>query len=433
MPRSWRISKPPRSRASGLRARLFVFLVLASFCTVRPHPVSAASFVDRRVTALSAATLLGSPGYRLVDGRRQHAAQRLRTYTRPLFFVAALSQILALLYFWASGLGARLRDALRRTRAPLFAMRFTYGALVALIAAFVSLPAALARYRVDVAFGLSNQSALNWARDGIIGAALQAIVVGLVVACIFALVDRTRLWYAYGIGGLFIVTLLMAFLEPVVVAPLYNHFSPLPRTAAARAPLAALARSAGIGSAPILVTNSLTRSSAAIAKVSGFGPTKRIVLSDALLRAATTAEVVFLTAREFGHYAHGDTFRLSLFWTFLFVLCTALAVVLADRIAFRRDDDPLARLSLVLAFLGLLGLAVAPIYNAYSRNLEAQADGYALALTRDRASAVRAFVRISDETLSSLCPSRADRLYFYNSVPFGTRVAKATGRTDPCR
>jgi Zn-dependent protease with chaperone function len=152
-----------------------------------------------------------------------------------------------------------------------------------------------------------------------------------------------------------------------------------------------------------------------------------------LIAHATMGEVLFLTARELGHYAHGDDFRLSLLWTFLFIFCTALAVVCADRVGFRRDDDPLARLSLVFAFLGLFGLAVTPLYNAYSRNNESRADAYAVALTHDRASAIRAYVRIADETLAPLCPARGVRLYFYNSPPLGTRIAKVAGRRDPCR
>jgi len=42
-------------------------------------------------------------------------------------------------------------------------------------------------------------------------------------------------------------------------------------------------------------------------------------------------------------------------------------------------------------------------------------------------------VRIADETLAPLCPERIVRLYFYNSPPLGTRIARADGRPDPCR
>ncbi len=395
--------------------------------------MAAPDYVDLRVTAIPAGTLLREPGYRLVDPRRQRVAQRLRLYTRPLFFLWAFAQIGAFFFLWSSGNGARLRDAMRRRIRNVFAMRFAFGVALVVFASLVALPVSLARFRVDYSFGITDELFINWARDGIVGTTLDACVLGLIVATVFALVDRTRLWYLWAMAGLSAVTLAMAFLEPVVVAPLFNHFHPLPATSPVHAPLTDLARRAGIGDAPILVADDSRRTRAAIADVAGFGPTRRIVLSDALLANATTGEVLFLSAREFGHYAHGDDFRLSLFWTFLLMLCTALAVVIADRVGFRRDDDPLARLSIVFSFLGLLGLAATPVYNGYSRNLESRADQYALALTKNRVSAVRVYVRLADETLAPLCPSRAIRLYFYNSPPLGTRIARAAGNPDPCR
>lgn len=406
--------------------------MLGASCA-HPRPALAYSpVVDRRVSALPARALLSEPASRLVDERRQRVAVRFRAYSRPLFFFWALSQLAALWYLWASGYGARIRGALRGRLRVAFVIRFTYGAFLSLCASLASLPAALVRYRIDYSYGLTTEHAANWYYDGLVNAGIDACVVGVIVACVFWLVDRSRLWYLWAAAGLFVVTLVLAFAEPVVIAPLYNRFSPLPENAPVRARIEALARRAGVGEAPISVADASRRSTSISADIAGFGPTKRIVLGDALLEHATTGEAAFLTARELGHYVHGDDFRLSLVWTFLFIFCTALAVLCADRVPFRRDDDPLARLSLVFTFLGLFGLAATPLYNAYSRNNESRADAFALTLTGDRSSAVRAYVRIADETLAPLCPSRDVRLYFYNSPPLGTRIAKAQGRRDPC-
>ena len=423
-------------------ARFFARLVLGIFsltivsgalAIASSAAVAAPTYVDKRVSALSAATLLREPARALVDPRRQLAARRFAGYDRPLFFVWALSQIGAFFSFWASGFAARLRDTIKRYVRATFPARAAYGAALVGIGAAASFPAALARYRIAYSFGQTTERAAAWYLDGLVTTVLDALVVAAIVACVFALVDRTRLWYLYATAGLVIVTLIMAFVEPVIVSPLYNRVEPVPARAAVSGPIRALARRAGIGDAPIGIRNDSLRSDAVEAEVVGFGPTTQIVLGDALLDDATKGEVLVLAAREFGHYAHGDTFRLSLFWTFLFIVCTGLAVMCADRVPFRRDDDPLARLSLVFGFMGLLALVVTPIYNGYSRNLEARADAYAIALTGDRASAVRVYVRIADETLSTLCPARAVRIYFYNSPPLGTRIAKAAGRRDPCR
>jgi STE24 endopeptidase len=421
------------TRHVSTRVLALLALCLAFLSGLRPAPATASpGFVDKRVTAIPTARLLADPGKLLVDVRRQRVALHFSAENRPLFFLWALSQIGAFVYVWSSGYGAAIRDALRRAIPGAFFFRFAYGAVLALISAVAAIPANFLRFRVDYAYGVTSQHVVGWFGDGLVNASIDALVLGAIVACVFSLVDRTRLWYLYAMGGLFVVTLLMAFLEPVIVAPLYNRFTPLPADSGVRTPLTELGERAGVGEAPIYIADDSRRTSAAIADVAGFGPTKRIVLSDALLADATAGEVLFLTAREFGHYAHHDDFRLSLFWTFLLILCAALAVVTADRVRFRRDDDPLARLSLVFAFLGLYGLLATPVYNGYSRNLESQADSYALALTHDRAAAVRSYVRIADETLAPLCPSRITRLYFLNSPPLGTRIAKAGRRQNPC-
>lgn len=417
-----------------VRALFAALALLGAWSSLRPALALAyPSYVDQRVSAIPAATLLSEPPQRLVDPRRQHAAARFRAYGRPLYFLWALFQVAAFVYLWSSGIAARIRDYVRARVPGTFAMRFAYGAILTCIAGIASFPVSLVRYRLDYAFGLTAEHAANWYYDGLVNVAVDACVAGVIIACVFALVDRTRLWYLYAMAGLFIVTLFLAFAEPVVVAPLYNRFSTLPHGAPVRAKIEALAKAAGVGEAPILVDDTSRRTTSIVADIAGFGPTKRIVLGDGLLENATTGEVLFLSARELGHYVHGDDFRLSLLWTFLFILCTALAVVCVDRVPFRRDDDPLARLSLVFAFLGIFGLAVAPIYNAYSRNNESRADAFALALTGDRPSAIRAYVRIADETLAPLCPARDVRLYFYNSPPLGTRIAKVAGRRDPCQ
>ena len=92
----------------------------------------------------------------------------------------------------------------------------------------------------------------------------------------------------------------------------------------------------------------------------------------------------------------------------------------------------MSRLPLVGALSAVVALAILPAYNAYSRTIEANADLYALGLTGDRASAVRALVRVGDESLSPLCPSRFTRLYLSSHPSIGSQIALILGRPDPC-
>jgi hypothetical protein len=55
-----------------------------------------------------------------------------------------------------------------------------------------------------------------------------------------------------------------------------------------------------------------------------------------------------------------------------------------------------------------------------------------LALSGERVSAVRAFVRFADEGLAPYCPPKLVRFYFYDHPPIGSRIAATLGKPDPC-
>jgi STE24 endopeptidase len=276
-------------------------------------------------------------------------------------------------------------------------------------------------------------------QSGIVHIALDSLALGLVVAFVLTLVDVTRLWYAWAMGGLFIATILLVFVDPLVITPLFESVVPMADVPALQTatPLgrdvADLAVRAGAAGVPIYVAHVSARTAVVGARAEGIHITKRIVLDDTLLRAATPGEIEFAFARELGHYTNSDPFKLSLFGTFLFIFSTALAVYISDRLPFRRDDDPLARLALVISLLGVVAVLVYPLYNRFANRLETRADKFALHLTHDRGSAVRWYLRASEERFAVVCPSFFERYYFYDRPPLGTRVASAQGKPDPCK
>ena len=394
-------------------------------------PSVASPYVDRRVTALPAGVLLSSDPSTYIDRRRQEIAQTLAWYRRALFFFWALSQIAAFLYLWRSGNAARLRDALkRRIRSP-FWLRFAYGVALAAAAALAALPASLAQYRVSVVFDQSAQPLLSWLRDGIFRAGFDALGVGIVVAVVLSLVARTRAWWVYATFGMFALSLATGFFEPVLIAPAFNRYVPLPAANPYAAELYALERSAGVA-APIYIGDASRQTQIVSTRMLGYGPTARILLGDTLFASATPGEVAFAFARELAHYKREDALRTTCVWTLLFVFSIAAGVLVAEGIRFRGDDDPLARLALVLALTGVAGLLAFPVYNVYSRHIEEKADAYALSITHDPASAVRSFVRSADRRFAMVCSPRAAILYFGPAPALGSRSASATGRPDPC-
>jgi Zn-dependent protease with chaperone function len=135
------------------------------------------------------------------------------------------------------------------------------------------------------------------------------------------------------------------------------------------------------------------------------------VLSDVTLGVSNPSELQYIIARELGYVDAGYTWKVALTGALLLIFGTAISVAIADRIGFRRDDDPVSRLALVGALLGVMYLIAVPINDAVLRRLSVEADQYALSLQVDRAEAVRTVVRETDQRLVEVCPDVMDRLF----------------------
>lgn len=394
--------------------------------------VHAQTTIDKRVTAIPAATLLSQPPAALVDPGRQDAAEQLARLTRPAWFAWIGFQIFALLYLWQSGTAARIRDALKRSMPNIHLVRFIFGGMLALVAQVAALPALFYDYRILRIMGISTQPGPGWWSDIFLSTVLDMLVIGLAVTVILWLVDKSHQWWIYVIGLAFATSFLLSFVYPIAVEPLFNHFSVLPANRPLTQRIHALAQKAGEGDLPIYVSDLSRRTRAGNAYVVGIGSSKRIVIGDTLLSGATDAEILFVLAHELGHDVKHDTFKGSLFGALIFIFAAALTVLISDRISFRRDDDPLARLALVGAMMGVMYVVFLPAVNGYSRVIESNADSFAMQLDPDRAGGTRTFVRFADEDLALLCPSRAARVFWYTHPPIGTRISLANGQPNPC-
>ena len=417
----------------GPAARPVLFLLAAAaFALVPVCALAIPSRVDMHVSSIPTSALLTTPGIGLVDAGRQAAAASLARTHAWLYFVWAGLQIVAFWYLWSSGRAAALRDSLRRRVRNEHVLRALFGGFLAVVAQIAAFPVLFTEFRLSYAAELTNQTIASWFRDFVATSAVDAVITGVMIAIILALVDATRLWYIVATALVFAFALGLMFAQPVILAPIFNTLRPLTDTDLS-ARLTDLAEHAGLGRPAILVADLSRQTSLPNAWVAGWGATRRIVLSDTLLTSETPGEIEFIVAHELGHYAKHDVIKLTLVATALTVLALAISVIIGDRIGFRRDDDPVSRLALVGAILGCAALLLFPVYNAYSRALEARADAYALAITStDRADGVRSFVRDADDGLSPLCPPRAATLYFLDHPPLGQRIAALQGRPDPC-
>lgn len=393
--------------------------------------------LDREVTALTNHTLLTQQPASLIDPARAAAAARLEQFHIPVWFVIVGLQIVVLLWFWRSGTSARLRNYLRSAIGSEFIVRFCYGATLALIAKTAAfIPQAL-QYRFERLMDLNGMLFRSWLVEWIGATVIAMVAAGVIAAIVLWLADRTHQWYLYTIALVVGITLLVAYANPLAIAPAYTRFVPFTPTRTFAADIDALARRSGIR-IPILEEQVYPRSNVGAAYVLGWGGSQRIVISDTLLAGATEPEMRFVVARSLAWVAANSGLQVALVEAAFFVVGTALAVFVADRIGFRRDDDPVSRLALLGAVMGGVYLIALPFYNSYVRHVDLKTDEAAVALTNSVASgsarpaAIRLEVREADQALRPACPNEFAHWYFDVHPSVGERISALQGAPNPC-
>jgi STE24 endopeptidase len=313
---------------------------------------------------------------------------RARAYRSELRLIAYPSMGLGLLVAVVLGLTPLGAKLVALVPGPWWAKAVGGGLLVLLAADLVTLPLAAAGHRISVRYGLSTQGWGGWSVDLLKGYAIAAVVGSIVLFAFFGLARLApNWWWAWAAAGAACLVVLLSFIFPVLVEPVFNKFTPM-EDGALRSRIMAMAAEDGVPVRDVLVADASRRTRAVNAYVSGLGPTRRVVVYDTLLREAPDDEVVSVVAHELGHAARQDV----LTGTLIGALGSATMVVALFLIGGWRTPlrwagvesltDPRA-IGLLLALATIAGLMGGPVQASVSRAVEARADEHALQLTRD--------------------------------------------------
>ena len=266
----------------------------------------------------------------------------------------------------------------------------TVGAGLSLALVVTGLPLSLWGHERAVDVGLSTQSLGPWLGDVGLSGAIGALVGALGGAVGIVLLRRfPRRWWIPAAGVVTGFAVLVTYVSPILVDPLFNEFEPLPR-GELRSQVLSLADSSGVDVGEVYRVDASRRTTAINAYVGGIGHTKRVVLYDNLIEDYPPDQVRSVVAHELGHVHNRDVPR-GLLWIAIvapagMLLVQRLAELMAARhglgAAAARRPGPAALPAVALA-LSLVSFGMTCAGNALSRPVEARADAFALERTRD--------------------------------------------------
>ncbi|MFI5058715.1 MAG: M48 family metallopeptidase [Candidatus Acidiferrales bacterium] len=367
--------------------------------------------------------------------RKAHTRGRIR-FSLRLFGV--LYSVLILCFILNRRLSAKYRDWAENFSRSRFLQALFFTPLLVLTIGVLQLPLDALQEWIEKSYGISVQRWGSWISDWA-KAQFLVILIGIPLVWILYSVIRKspRRWWLYFWFVSLPTLLLIIFISPYVIEPMFNKFEPLTSKAPALVPrLQNVTRRAGQEIPPerMFWMKASDKTISTNAYVSGFGSSKRIVIWDTAIAQETPDEVVTDFGHEMGHYVLGHIwkgiiFAAVLLFALLYLGYRSIGWVLARwgaRWGVRGLED-LASFPALLLLITIFAFLANPITNGFSRFEETQADIYSLEVTHGilpdpgQASA-HEFQVWGEHVFVDPDPNPLDVLLFYDHPTISDRI-----------
>lgn len=303
-----------------------------------------------------------------------------------------------------------------------------------LLSGLVDLPLSIYRqFNLEARFGFNRMTPRLFVTDLLRNALVSLMIALPLLSLILWLLDlATPMSWLWAWLGWMAFNALLLFIYPVVIAPLFNKFTPM-SDSAHKQKLDALLHRCGFSAAGLFVMDGSKRSAHANAYFTGFGKNRRIVLFDTLINQLSPEQLEAVLAHEIGHYQCKHLQKrlvlmalisAGLLWSLFQLLhapwfYTALGVDVAG---------PATALALFSLAMPLCLLPLTPLSNALSRKHEYEADAYA-AQHSSAQELVDALITMYRENAATLTPDTLYSLFHDSHPPATLRIGHLQGQS----
>ena len=308
-------------------------------------------------------------------------------------------------------------------------------ACVSLLGFVIGLPASLYRtFRIEARFGFNKLTWPLWFADLAKGAVLTVLIGGPLLFAVLWLMDvMGNYWWLYVWLVWLATNLLVLFLYPTVIAPLFNKFTPL-ADASLKARIEALLTRCGFASSGLFVMDGSKRSAHGNAYFTGFGRAKRIVFFDTLLDKLSPEEIEAVLAHELGHFKHRHVIKRIALSAVLSLAFLWLLGQLIDQPWFFAGlgvgaDGTASSMGTAIGLLlfsmvlPVFLFPLAPLTSGLSRKHEYEADAYAAKQTA-AGDLISALVKLYRDNAATLTPDPLHSLFHDSHPPASQRIAR---------
>jgi STE24 endopeptidase len=344
--------------------------------------------------------------------------------------------VLWVILYWR--FGPQFRDWAESVSHNRFVQAAVFAPLLILTIAILGLPSNIYENSVERKYGLSIQSWGSWFWDWTKGQFLGILLGIILVSILYAVIRSSprRWWFYFWLTSLPIIVLLV-FIQPLIVDPMFHKFEPLQqKDPALTASLETMVQRAGVNIPPerMFWMGAGEKTTELNAYVTGIGASNRIVVWDTTLAKMTTPQIVLVAGHETGHYVLNHIWKGLLFAAVFFFVLFYLGFRTIGWLLRRfgtawgiRGVNDWASLPALLLLLSIYSFIANPIQSAVSRRFEHQADQYGLEVTHGLIPdsgqvAAQAFEVLGEVDLADPTPSPITVFMFYSHPPITDRV-----------
>src|SRR5699024_10442594 len=239
----------------------------------------------------------------LYDENTYEKSQQYTKATTRFGIVTSIFNLAVLLAFWFAGGFNWLDQIVRGWELGLIWTGLVYIGLLVFAKMILSLPFSIySTFVIEERFGFNKTTPKTFVMDMLKGLVLGILLGGPLLAGIlafFTFIDQFAWLYAWAAVTVF--TLLIQFIAPRWIMPLFNKFEPLDE-GDLRQKIRNYANKVNFTLEGIYVIDGSKRSEKSNAFFTGFGKNKRVALFDTLIKNHTDEELVAVLAHEIGHY-----------------------------------------------------------------------------------------------------------------------------------
>ena len=282
---------------------------------------------------------------------------------------------------------------------------------------------------IEARYGFNTLTFKTWILDLVKSLIVVSFLGGLVLGLVlWLMVQGGKIWWLWAWILLGLFELLMLWLFPVIIAPLFNQFEPMENNPLVDQ-IKTLMGTVGLRVKGVFRMDASKRSKHTNAYFTGVGRTKRIVLFDTLLESHTSEEILAVLSHEVGHWKKQHILKHLIFLEGLsLVLLYAVARLLDwpplyETFGFH-EPAPYVGLFLIGTWISAIGYFVQPVESAISRKFEREADDFAVALMKKSDPMRSALKRLAVDNLSNLTPHPLYTWFYDGHPPLAERISR---------